>query len=75
MFIPLGIPFVVAESVVRFISFSGLTKLNTTRFTEGEPLPRSMIPMILRIEGGHVQAAGPTARVGGAMPQTVNSCN
>ena len=40
---PLGIPFVVIESVVRFISFSGLTKLSTTRFTEGDPLPRSII--------------------------------
>src|SRR5215471_10436918 len=40
--IPTGTPFTVCASFVRWSSFSGLTKLRTTRLTDGEPLPRSI---------------------------------
>ncbi len=42
---PIGMPALVVESVVRFMSFTGSTKLSTTRFTEGEVevLLRAMI--------------------------------
>src|SRR5579864_2283429 len=39
---PRGTPLRLAESVVLFSSFTGLTKLMTTRFTDGWPLPRSI---------------------------------
>ncbi len=39
----MGMPLISVESVVRFINFSGLTKLSTTTFTDGCPSPRSMI--------------------------------
>ncbi len=40
---PMGTPPTVWASVTRFMRRTGWTKLSTTMFTDGWPLPRSMI--------------------------------